>query len=71
MAANVSYIPYLFGQGNCISFFKKTSGNSQGSLERDVFGNHVIPVKLAGELSQPLDSLRTGCDGLHIAKFIT
>ena len=30
-------------------------------MERDVSGNHVIPVKLAGELSQPLDSLRMGC----------
>ena len=38
--------------------------------KRDVFGNHVIPVKLVGELSQALDSLRMGCDGLLITKFI-
>ena len=32
-------------------------------MERDVCGNHVIPVKLAGELSQPLDPLSMRCDG--------
>ena len=38
---------------------KKSS--QKGILEKYVCGNHVIPVKLAGELSQPLDSLRMGC----------
>ena len=56
----LSGIPYLFGQVNCI-FITKKSGNSQRILKRDACDNHVIPVKLAGELSQPLDSLRMSC----------
>ena len=35
-------------------------------LERDVCSNHVIPVKLAGERSKPLDSLRMGCGVLTV-----
>ena len=57
----LSGIPYLFGQVNCI-FITKKSGNSQRFSKRDVCDNHVIPVKLAGELSQPLDPLSMGCD---------
>ena len=49
----------------CMSFSEKLycyqKKSQKGILERDVCGNHVIPVKLAGELSQPLDSLRMGC----------
>ena len=40
---------------------KKKTVRQKRILERDVSGNHVIPVKLAGELSQPLDSLRMSC----------
>ena len=57
----LSGIPYLFGQVNCI-FITKKSANSQRISKRDVCDNHVIPVKLAGELSQPLDPPSMGCD---------
>ena len=55
---DLTCISFLFGLGNCVVIKKKYQ---KGILEGDVFGNHVIPVKLAGELSQPLDSLRMGC----------
>ena len=50
-------VAFLLGQRNCVVIEK----SQKGILERDVFGKHVIPVKLTGELSQPLDSLRMGC----------
>ena len=49
----------------CMSFSEKLycyqKKSQKGILERDVCEKHVIPVKLASEMSQPLDSLRMVC----------
>ena len=41
MAATISEILHLFGQGN-LSFIREKSGKSQGILKTDLCGNHVI-----------------------------
>ena len=40
-AATISDISYLFGQGNFI-FIREKSGNRQGILKIDVYGNHDL-----------------------------